>query len=221
MKNVLRFWLKKGADGFRIDAVNHLFEVEDLRDEPLTGWTKDPYDYGYTHHDYTKDLDEMFDMVYQWREVLNTFKEENGGDDRIMMTEAYVNSTFLNKFYQAKDGRDGSHMPFNFALITDLTAESNAHDFKRVIEERLSVVPDGKFTNWVIGNHDQPRVGSRYGEGKIDCLLTLVMTLPGIAVTYMVSLRILIKIFLTNDQICINEFNSLNFELNRVRKLAC
>lgn len=188
MKNVLRFWLKKGAGGFRIDAVNHLFEVADLRDEPLSGWTNDPYSYAYTDHHYTKDLDEMYDMVYQWRKVLNDFQKEHGGDARIMMTEAYSNTTFLQKFFGSADGKqEGSHMPFNFALITDLNEFSSAHDFKRVIEERLSIVPDGKYTNWVIGNHDQPRVGSRYGESKIDGLITLVMTLPGIAVTYMVS----------------------------------
>lgn len=182
MKNVIRFWLKKGAAGFRIDAINHLFEVEDLRDEPLSGWTDDPNSYAYTHHHYTKDLDEMFEMTGQWRKVLDEFKEQNGGEDRIMMTEAYVNSTFINKFFNY-----GSHMPFNFALITDLNGGSTAHDVKRVIDEQLSAVPDGKYTNWVIGNHDQPRVGSRFGQEKIDGLLTLVMTLPGIAVTYNVS----------------------------------
>lgn len=188
MKEVLRFWLAKGAGGFRVDAVNHLFELEDLRDEPLSGWTSDPFSYAYTHHHYTKDLDEMYDMIYQWRTLLDDWQTQNGGDTRIMMTEAYANNTFLAKFFTSSDGkRQGSHMPFNFGLITDLSEMSSAHDFKRVIEERLAIVPDGKYTNWVIGNHDQPRVGSRYGESKIDGLLTLVMTLPGIAVTYMVS----------------------------------
>lgn len=55
MKNVLRFWLKQGAYGFRVDAVNHLFEVADLRDEPIDN-PDDPLSYGYTKKDYTKDL---------------------------------------------------------------------------------------------------------------------------------------------------------------------
>lgn len=55
MKNVLRFWLDKGASGFRVDAVNHLFEYEDLRDEPIDN-PEDPLAYGYTRKDYTKDL---------------------------------------------------------------------------------------------------------------------------------------------------------------------
>lgn len=56
MKDVLRFWLKKGAAGFRVDAVNHLFEYEDFRDEPRDLWTDDENSYGYTYKDYTKDL---------------------------------------------------------------------------------------------------------------------------------------------------------------------
>lgn len=45
-------------------------------------------------------------------------------------------------------------------------------------------MPRDQQANWVIGNHDQPRVGSRYGVDRIDAINTLLMTLPGIAVTY-------------------------------------
>lgn len=55
MKNVLKFWLDKGASGFRVDAVNHLFEETHLLDEPIDN-PNDPLSYGYTHKVYTKDL---------------------------------------------------------------------------------------------------------------------------------------------------------------------
>lgn len=127
-------------------------------------------------------------MVYQWRDLLDEFKAQNGGDTRIMMTEGDCNTTIIMKYFQSDDGkRQGSHMPFNFALILNLDEYSTAHHFKRVIDERYYATPEGHRMNWILGNHDQPRVGSRYGEGMIDALLTLVMTLPGIAVTYMVS----------------------------------
>lgn len=51
-------------------------EVEDLRDEPLTGWTDDPLSYGYTHHWYTKDLDETYEMILQWRQLLDDYTRE-------------------------------------------------------------------------------------------------------------------------------------------------
>lgn len=51
-------------------------------DEPLSGNTKDPDNYGYLNHIFTQDMNETVDMVYQWRETLDTFKETNGGDTR-------------------------------------------------------------------------------------------------------------------------------------------
>lgn len=60
---MLRFWLNRGVSGFRIDAVPHLFEVRAtdkgrLPDEPLSGNTKDPEDYGYLNHIFTVDQPE-------------------------------------------------------------------------------------------------------------------------------------------------------------------
>ncbi|XP_053692700.1 maltase 2-like [Sabethes cyaneus] len=185
MNDVMRFWLAKGVAGFRIDAVNHLFEVEDFRDEPETGTDTDPLSYGFTHHYYTKDLPEVYDMVYKWRSLLDDWTQAHGGPAKIMMTEAYANITFTMKYYQSTDGtRSGSHLPFNFLLITDLTEASSAQDFVFTINKWLTYMPRNRDANWVIGNHDQPRVGSRYGVERIDAVNTLLMTLPGVAVTY-------------------------------------
>lgn len=56
MTDVIAFWLYKGVDGFRVDAINHMFENEDLLDEPVTGTDPDPNSYGYLQHYHTKDL---------------------------------------------------------------------------------------------------------------------------------------------------------------------
>uniref|UniRef100_A0A182IY46 alpha-glucosidase n=1 Tax=Anopheles atroparvus TaxID=41427 RepID=A0A182IY46_ANOAO len=187
MREVLRFWLRKGVAGFRIDAVNHLFETEGFPDEPESGTDPDPLSYGFTNHIYTKDLLECYDMVYQWRELLDDWTREHGGDSRIIMTEAYANITFTMKYYHSEQEapRPGSHMPFNFLLITKLSQDSTAPDFVHTINEWLTYMPrTGATANWVLGNHDQPRVGTRYGAQRIDAMNTLLMTLPGIAVTY-------------------------------------
>lgn len=188
IKKIFNFWLGKGAGGFRIDAINHLYEFEDLRDEPLSGTTNDSKSYDYTLHHYTKDLPEMYEMVYEFRKVTDEFQKKNGGNSRILMTEAYCNDTEFPKYYKSKDGsKTGSQMPFNFVFISDLAKYTPVVDMKKMIDNKMATVPNGTRLNWVFGNHDTPRFGSRLGEQKIDGLLTLVMTLPGIAVTYMVS----------------------------------
>lgn len=189
MKEVLKFWLKKGAAGFRIDATPHLFEVEDLRDEPLSELTDDKNSYDYTLHHYTRDLPEVYDLIYEFREIADEHWHSNGnGDQPILMTEAYTNVTEYLKYFKSSDGkRLGAQLPFNFVLISDVGKKSTATDFKRIIDERIAAVPSGTRLNWVIGNHDNPRIGSRFGEQRIDGLLTLVMTLPSIAITYYVN----------------------------------
>lgn len=131
-------------------------------------------------------------MIYQWRDLFDEYQRLHKTDTKILVSEAYGNDSTFVKYYQSEDGsRQGSHLPFNFVLLTDLNKTSSAADFKRVIDNRLAIIPSSKKTNWVIGNHDQPRVASRFGVEKCDALLTLVMTLPGIAVTYNVSANLI------------------------------
>lgn len=77
--DILLFWMQKGASGFRIDAINHMFEVEDFRDEPINN-PEDPNSYGYTHHIYTKDLPETYDVIAHWRKLIDNYVEENKVD---------------------------------------------------------------------------------------------------------------------------------------------
>uniref|UniRef100_A0A1Q3FPA3 alpha-glucosidase n=2 Tax=Culex tarsalis TaxID=7177 RepID=A0A1Q3FPA3_CULTA len=188
MKDVMRFWLKRGVDGYRIDAVPTLFEIEpdasgNYLDEPLSGNTNDPDDPGYTIHIYTQDRNETLDMVYQWRAVLDDFQKDNGGDARVMMTESYSRIDIVMKYY-GNGTVLGSHIPFNFRFITDLGKDSSAMDFDNTIKYWMSNMPSGQVANWVMGNHDQHRVASRFGENKIDLLNMILMSMPGVAISY-------------------------------------
>lgn len=96
MKDVLRYWLKKDVSGFRIDTIPSLHGVAAVKngnypDEPLRGACEDPKDYCYLKHIYTYDQNETYDMV-EWRELLDKSREQNGGEQRISMTEAYRKS---------------------------------------------------------------------------------------------------------------------------------
>lgn len=192
MKNTLRFWLAKGVSGYRIDAVPSLFEINkdkngDYPDEPLSGNCKDdPLSHCYLNHIYTTDQNETYDMLYQWRELLEAFKATNGGDTRILMSEAYASLTNIQRYYG--DGkRNGSQIPFNFHFLANVDANTPAGRYKVLIDEWLDNMPRGVQANWVLGNHDQKRLGSRLGEARRDLYNILLKTLPGISVTYNVS----------------------------------
>ncbi|KAM3964636.1 maltase A1-like [Aphomia sociella] len=190
MKNVIRFWLDKGVAGFRVDAIAHLFEVDKelfggkYPDEPLSGdLNADPLSYSYLSHIYTIDHDLTFDMVYQWREVLDEYKEKDGLS-RVMMTEAYSSPQMTMRYFGDGD-REGSHMPFNFVLISDVNGGSTASEIKYALDKFLAYKPIDKRANWVAGNHDNNRVASRFSPDLVDGLNMIVLLLPGIAVTYM------------------------------------
>lgn len=71
-QNVMRFWLDKGVDGFRIDAVSFLYERQDLKDAPL-GPNGKQDKAGYTQH-----LDESLEEAKEWRTVLDEYKKKDG-----------------------------------------------------------------------------------------------------------------------------------------------
>lgn len=76
MEAILEFWLANGAAGFRLDAINHMFEDSQLRNEPVNDWaTPDTYDY--TDHIYTKDLDETYEVVYRFKDFIDAYAEKN------------------------------------------------------------------------------------------------------------------------------------------------
>lgn len=155
-QNVLRFWLDRGVAGFRIDAVPHLFEIQPdkdgyIKDEPLSGDTNDTDAYEYLDHIYTVNQPETIDMLYQWRDVLDEYKIQHGGDTRVLMTEAYSPLDTLVKYF-GNATHDGSHIPFNFLFIERLWNGSNAHDVNGCIDDWLQMVPEGRTSNWVVRN---------------------------------------------------------------------
>ncbi|KAL4097535.1 hypothetical protein QTP88_022295 [Uroleucon formosanum] len=186
MKNNLRFWLDLGVDGYRVDAVPFLFEDPNFSDdirkpEELAIKEKNTYDQYY--HPYTMDLDETYDMINQFRDVLDEYILKDG-KIRVMITEGYTSMENTMRYY-GNETNLGAHMPFNFGLIDRLNDFSNATKFKEAVNNWLDNMPDGKCANWVIGNHDQPRLATRLGSEMVDAMNMLNMLLPGAAFTYM------------------------------------
>ncbi|CAI6343576.1 unnamed protein product [Macrosiphum euphorbiae] len=186
MKNNLRFWLDLGIDGYRLVAVPFLFEHPDFLDdirkpEKLAKKEKNTYDQYY--HPNTMDLDETYGMINQFRDVIDEYTLKDG-KSRVMITEAYTSLENTMRYY-GNETNLGAHMPFNFGLIDRLNKYSNATKFNEAINNWLDNMPDGKCANWAIGNHDNPRVSTRFGDKMVDAMNMLNMLLPGAAFTYM------------------------------------
>ena len=95
----MKFWLDLGIDGFRADAVYHLFEDEELKDEERSYDPNAlPGDYKSLVHNLTSNQPETYDMVMQWREVMEEYARKDGNT----RSENSASSTYY-------EGRTESH----------------------------------------------------------------------------------------------------------------
>jgi alpha-glucosidase len=171
----MRFWLDRGVDGFRVDVIWHLIKDERMRDNPVNPdyvEGSDPPSRRLVPA-YSADQPEIHDVVADMRAVVDEY------DDRVMIGEIYLPIDRLVTYYGGD--RPAAHLPFNFHLI--LTAW-DAREIELVIDTYEGALPDGAWPNWVLGNHDQPRVASRIGDGQARVAAVLLLTLRGTPTIY-------------------------------------
>jgi len=173
MKAVLDFWLEKGIDGVRMDAVSHLVEDLQLRDEPVSGETDDHLDWRYLEHIYTNNQPETKVIL---KELTSFIKEKFG--EKFVLLETDLDAAENMEYYQCGD------MPFNFGLARHLQPGFGPEQIREEVLSWVSGMPAGSESNWVTGSHDMGRVGSRLGEQLIDHMNMLALMLPGLVVTY-------------------------------------
>src|ERR1700726_3082384 len=75
----------------------------------------------------------------------------------------------------------GAHLPFNFAL---LSAPWNARAIAKLIDDYEGALPAAAWPNWVLGNHDRPRIASRVGQPQARVAAMLLLTLRGTPTLY-------------------------------------
>ncbi|MCB0195053.1 MAG: DUF3459 domain-containing protein [Anaerolineae bacterium] len=179
MQDVMRFWLDKGIDGFRVDVIGFMWKDEQFRDNPKNPNWDGQLPFLEFWPLYTQNLPGVHNIIRQMRAVLDEY------DDRVMVGETYVPNAELVKYYG--DNHDECHMPFNFQLI--VTEEFsprpwNARSIRQGVEAYEAVLPEGGWPNWVLGNHDQHRVASRIGFDQARVANMLLLTLRGTPTTY-------------------------------------
>ncbi len=174
MHATMRFWLKRGVDGFRVDVIWHLIKDDQFRaNPPNPGFAEGMWPYTRLLPVYTADRPEIHDVVAGLRQVVDDY------DERVLIGEIYLPVERLVTYY----GRDlrGAHLPFNFQLI--LTAW-NARNIDRLIRAYEAALPPGGWPNWVLGNHDNHRIATRVGPAQARVAAMLLLTLRGTPTLY-------------------------------------
>jgi alpha-glucosidase len=175
MLEVLRFWLDRGVDGFRVDAIHHLFEDERLRDNPLNpGWRPGQSPARRVIRAHTMDQPEMQEAVAAMRRIADSYPGQ-----RVLIGEAYLSIDRLMAYYGV--GLAGFQLPFNFHL---LSTPWEAGAIATLIERYEAALPQGAWPNWVLGNHDRSRLASRLGPAQARVAAMLLLTLRGTPTIY-------------------------------------
>jgi alpha-glucosidase len=174
MFDVMRFWLKRGIDGFRVDVIWHLIKDDQFRDNPVnTSFTSGKPPHRQLVPLYTADRPEVHEVIAGMRHVIDAF------DERVLIGEIYLPIERLVAYYG--QNLSGTHLPFNFSL---LETRWHARLLDDLIKEYENALPSGGWPNWVLGNHDRPRVASRIGRAQVRLAAMLLLTLRGTPTIY-------------------------------------
>ncbi|MDP8923803.1 MAG: alpha-amylase family glycosyl hydrolase [Chloroflexota bacterium] len=173
---VMRYWLERGADGFRIDALRQYVKDARLRENPVNpDWHPGLDPYQAVLPEFTTDRPELDDVVRRLRETADEAARADGRE-RVLIGELYLPIERLMRFYRA-----GLHLPSNFSL---LTTPWEAGAIAALVERYEALLPPGAWPNWVLGNHDRPRLASRIGSRQARAAAVLLLTLRGTPTLY-------------------------------------
>jgi alpha-glucosidase len=175
MADVLRFWLDRGVDGFRIDAAAVLAEDDLLRDDPpnreFNERTPPPEK---LKRVFTDARPEVLDWLAEMRTVVNNFP------DRVLLAEVDTSPERVPQFY-GDEHRPMIHLPLNYRIL-DTAWKPGA--IAPMIDEYLASVPEHGWPCWVIGSHDKKRIAALIGAEQARVAAILFLTLPGTPIFY-------------------------------------
>ncbi len=182
MSDVLRFWLERGVDGFRIDVVHFIMKDPELRDNPLKPTVdrtlhKSLGEYDAQIHLHDQAHSDIHPIYREWRQLLDEFSTDR---PRVSIGEVHI---FDWQKWASYFGRelDELHLPFNFQL---LGVEWRADKVRSIVDSLENVLPPGAWPNYVLGNHDESRLTSRLGTQAARLAAMLLLTLRGTPTIY-------------------------------------
>jgi len=174
MLDVVRFWLERGVDGFRLDVFNMYFKDEQLRDNPFKPGLRA---FDRQQHIYDCDQPEMLPLLQELRGVLDSYPE------RYAIGETFISTK--DKIIQYS-GTDKLHAAFNFEFTK--SKYDPAQYAKYILDWETLYAEHGIWPNYVLGNHDVPRMATRHTKQQSDArpkiLMALLLTLRGTPYLY-------------------------------------
>ncbi|NOY99757.1 MAG: DUF3459 domain-containing protein [Chloroflexi bacterium] len=171
--DVVRFWLERGVDGFRLDVFNAYFKDVDFRDNPPKFGLRA---FDRQHHLYDCDRPEMIPLLNELRGILDSYPQRYA-----------VGETFLATPEKAARycGPDRLHAAFNFDFKD---CRFSPAQFLEAVQRWERATGDVAWPNYVLSNHDIPRTATRYARGEDDAraivAMAMLLTLRGTPFLY-------------------------------------
>lgn len=167
----VRFWLDKGVDGFRLDAINFCFHDRQLRDNPpkpkheRTGRGFSPDNpYAFQYHYYNNTRPENLAFLGELRALMD------GYPDVAALGEISSEDSLATMAEYTRPGR--LHMGYSFELLTD---DFSASHIRGTVQRLEAQMTEG-WPCWAISNHDVERVLTRWGRGHSSAPLANLLT---------------------------------------------
>lgn len=174
------FWLRKGVAGFRLDAINTLFEDSELRDAPPGPGTNE-YGEPAVSQERQRNLPQVHDVLVELRKITDSYP-----GDRVMIGEIYTYSTKELERWYGVVGKPEIQLPMNtnIGFLNRLDAPS----FRKLMTESEAAFSD-RTPVYVFDNHDRPRSWDRYGDGRNNqaiakMIATILLATRGTALIY-------------------------------------
>lgn len=158
MHDVLRFWLRRGIDGFRIDVMGMIVKHPQLADNPENpDWKPGDRERSRLLWTNNRNYPDVFPAVKGIRSVLDEFGEV------MAVGEVFGTADEIGNFYGGHE-LDGLHLAFNFQFIREIEPEHTpweAETLRRIVRNAEADLPRGAQPCYALGNHDVPRFISR------------------------------------------------------------
>jgi alpha-glucosidase len=185
MLDEVRFWLERGVDGMRLDAINFCYHDRLLRDNPAKpeaervgrGYrTDNPYAWQY--HEYDNTQPENLEFLQRLRELADSYND-------IVLLGEVTGENPIETMRQYTSGRNRLHMAYNFELLADDFSLTHI----RSAVESLETSAGECWPCRSIGNHDVARVTTRWGcdhmpQARSKLLNALLLSLKGSVCSY-------------------------------------